>query len=741
MRPILTLLLLTLSSWCMGQRAVEKLSPMLRQMVSANCRVRPFASPAAVQRAGGVVTDKRTVCVFLRIEGEDALRALDEVGGRVFDRRGSLLIAGIPVSRLLSIAQHPQIFRIEASPSATTLMDSTVLAIHALPVHQGLQLPRAFTGQGVMIGLMDIGFDLTHPNFFAPPIDGRVLRDTYRIRSLWDQLSPDTLHSSMPVGRVFEGTDELLSLGCSYDGREQDHGTHTLGSAAGSGFTTPWQGLAFGSDICLVANATNDNAHLIDSLQLPKFTTATDALGFKFLFDQAASRRQPCVVSFSEGYTVGFDDEDMLFREYIDSLVGPGRILVTSAGNESRSLTFLEKLRGTEAAGSDIMPWNSTGCYYVHGEGNFDVGLYTYNGAADTLWLPLRQLEVDSVAQLSFTLGSSGHSLQIRVQRYQSRFDLPLGRDVWQIFIQSDVDFKQLMPVAMLLQGADGHAYVRGSSSSSFYHRSVAPRRDAVAACNIMAPGCFKRVVTVGATTSRLSFVNVKGKTITNSTDTLGRLGYYSSVGPTIDGLLKPDVVAPGGYVFSSYSSFRLENDEKGNSTDYDVTHIDYNGRIYPWGGSAGTSMSTPTVAGTIALWLEAKPDLTPEDVKDIFSRTCTHPDPTLSYPNCRYGYGQIDAYAGLLDVLQLTAVEGLSHYHPARATVRLQGRHLLINIDGETCTAYGLRMWSVNGTSVLKQTGSPKVVDLSALPSGVYAVQIESADVNIRGSMLVRLD
>ena len=58
--------------------------------------------------------------------------------------------------------------------------------------------------------------------------------------------------------------------------------------------------------------------------------------------------------------------------------------------------------------------------------------------------------------------------------------------------------------------------------------------------------------------------------------------------------------------------------------------------------------MSCPIVSGVIALWLQVCPTLTPEQIKDVFAHTCTHFDLSLSYPNNYYGWGEIDALAGI---------------------------------------------------------------------------------------------
>ena len=88
----------------------------------------------------------------------------------------------------------------------------------------------------------------------------------------------------------------MLQLGCPYDGNVQTHGTHTAGIAAGSGFDSPYGGIAPDADLCLVCNATGDDAAII-----------------KYIFDYAASVGKPCVINFSEGSPESAHDEDRLY--------------------------------------------------------------------------------------------------------------------------------------------------------------------------------------------------------------------------------------------------------------------------------------------------------------------------------------------------------------------------------------------------------------------------------------------
>ena len=96
--------------------------------------------------------------------------------------------------------------------------------------------------------------------------------------------------------------------------------------------------------------------------------------------------------------------------------------------------------------------------------------------------------------------------------------------------------------------------------------------------------------------------------------------------------------------------------------------------------------MSTPIVAGAIALWLEAYPRLTAADCRAIFARTSTHNDNVANYPNNRYGYGQIDVLAGLKEVLKLSAAgieEVESESLSSNAIYLLDGR--FVGLDAES--------------------------------------------------------
>lgn len=757
LKRTLPLLLLALLAVCSTRGQQPKMSAYVRQ-IAAKSSLRQAGQPALTRKQSSAEpADERQLCTFVRVGEAEAADVFSRHDCRSLAHWGDIHIVMMPLANLRALASEKSVSRIEAGPSAMAAMDSTALRVNALPVYDGWGLPQAYTGKGVIVGVVDIGFDLTHPNFFSPDLT------KYRISRLWDQLAPDSLGESlMPVGREIVGQEALLSYGCSYDGRIETHGTHTLGTAAGSGFDSPYRGMAWESDVCLVANATSDNAELIDSLDQYKYTTATDALAFKYVFDYAQQQQRPCVLSFSEGSAQYFDDDQQLFYAVLDSLTGPGRIMVAAAGNWGATSMYMHKPRGQESAGAYLRSASADALMTLRSDEPYQLRMVVYADREhpDTLtfdpiaaYSDSTRLEPDSLTGVLIytdSLIAANGTYVYKIARYPSCYN---EQDtVSEVLLTAPAtytlgEFRARVSIELLGEQADVECFV---SHDKFTDPGddYPVHNDNELTHSVMSPGAAPAVICVGAVVSRTSYVNFRGTLKRNNID-YGKPGYwasYSSIGPTVDGRIKPDVTAPGGHTISSNSSFYYEAHPQSSITNATVEIFEHNGRKYLWTTDIGTSMATPVVAGAIALWLQAKPTLTPEEALDILASTSTQPDKLLSYPNNYYGHGVVDVYRGMLQVLGLTAIRGLSQQQPSQVQVRPQdGRALLVSATGSewprALTVYNLAGRQVWKGRVPRSGDGQSRVSLPQLPPGVYAVQLHGDSPASNGSTLVRLE
>ena len=117
----------------------------------------------------------------------------------------------------------------------------------------------------------------------------------------------------------------------------------------------------------------------------------------------------------------------------------------------------------------------------------------------------------------------------------------------------------------------------------------------------INSPGIHPAFITVGAFDDH--------NTVEASDDSVAE---FSSRGPTIDGLAKPDFLLPGHNIISARAKGSLL-DKLAKDEVVDDWYLSL----------SGTSMAAPICAGIIAQLLEAKPDLSPQEVKEQLQRSC----------------------------------------------------------------------------------------------------------------------
>ncbi|MGL5381330.1 S8 family serine peptidase [Clostridium sp.] len=135
-------------------------------------------------------------------------------------------------------------------------------------------------------------------------------------------------------------------------------------------------------------------------------------------------------------------------------------------------------------------------------------------------------------------------------------------------------------------------------------------------------------------------------------------LADFSSRGPASDGMIKPDVVAPGDAIFSTYPEY-INSPEEG---------IDYNNA---YSRISGTSMASPHVAGVAALMIQNDKTLTPSELKVSLMNSSVNLKE--EYPINAVGAGRVDAYKAVHNDVSISVLD---------KSESLDGNNNLIEID-----------------------------------------------------------
>lgn len=130
------------------------------------------------------------------------------------------------------------------------------------------------------------------------------------------------------------------------------------------------------------------------------------------------------------------------------------------------------------------------------------------------------------------------------------------------------------------------------------------------------------------------------------ATNERGQLASFSSRGEFGSALFRPTLVAPGMSVISLRSSGANVTGTSSAVVGADASRISPTELPF-YTTASGTSFSAPQVAGAVALMLEANPQLTPAQIRDILQRTAT---PLPNYFQHEVGAGMLNAHAAVLE-------------------------------------------------------------------------------------------
>ena len=565
----------------------------------------------------------------------------------------NIISVKVPIENLEHISSINGIDFIQIDEPVKPQLDQARIFTLANYAHQGYQLPKSYTGEDVIVGIIDQGFDFTHPAFW----DTTLTR--YRIKRVW--LMEDN-SGNPPYGYNYgtEVVGEQNIRNLLYDFKDKSHGTHVAGIAAGgfSGSVTHiYKGIAPEAELITISTSGGKD-NFID--------------GINYIFNYARSVNKPAVVNLSWGSHIGPHDGTSLFDIAVDSLTGPGKIVVGSAGNEgdnpihlTKDFTSTDTLVYTFVEFSGETP-NGKAIIDIWGDKNTTfsvfVGIYntvknswedytpiipsSFNGSyVDTLYdddLFFPDLCFVTITTVSMSPINNKPNILINFDNTD----------------QDALDENDYFVIGIIGRNTKIHAWLtsiqpqyRGYFTNKGYSYPVKPGDTDYTVGEIGGTG--KNIISVGAFTTKNTYTDFNGRTqVIPFYAPVGEIAPFSSKGPTADGRIKPDISAPGNVIVSALSRFDSHYDL--NSKEV-VSGLTDGTNIWLFGALQGTSMSAPVVTGTIALMLEANPQLSPSQIKQIFQTTSITDNYTKTTPNNSWGWGKLNTYASLKKILSPT--------------------------------------------------------------------------------------
>ncbi len=232
-----------------------------------------------------------------------------------------------------------------------------------------LQSQHSYSGQGVLLAVIDSGIAWWHPDFCDS--DG-----TTRIRLLWDQtISPDAERGWLPPqgysnGVLFPADEINEALAASDDaGRRRicpstdrsGHGTHVAGIAAGNGRASEgkYRGVAYEAQLLIVKLGSADPNGFPNTVELME--------AVNFCVQAAIEAGMPLCINLSYGNTYGSHSGSSLLETYLDDMALMGRIsIVVGSGNEGADGGHVSgRLALTNAWNGQLAQANTSGTHQL----------------------------------------------------------------------------------------------------------------------------------------------------------------------------------------------------------------------------------------------------------------------------------------------------------------------------------------------------------------------------------------
>lgn len=493
-------------------------------------------------------------------------------------------IAEMPVDRLVDVLKLNGVYKVySAEDMAMPQNNESDRVLRADDVWQ-----EGWTGAGVKVGVLDSGLDTQPAN------------------------------SDLPSSITVKDYSNYPTLDDDVENHVTGHGTHVTGSVLGRGILSldntgngsgPYKGVAPDADLVFLKIGNDYNGGATENAMI----NALDAAVNVYRVD---------VINLSYGLWDAYHDGSGPLDQKVDWCYSKKVPVFLAAGNDGASGRHFS---GTVSANSlsDFIKVDVNGAdgnsTYLYFNLVWSDGLGTHNDL-NYKYYDSNFQEITDV--YNFTQTESPEGTESRYSR--ALFLAPQGNSVYYLRIDNNSANDQDFHIYEKLN--DGK--VRFDNPDPNY--------------TILSPSTATDGFCVGAFSSRVNWTSVDGLTH-SSNQLLNSIVSYSSRGPRIDGLQKPDIVAPGSAIISI-----RDRDVFTTPDQYwisDDGNINSNANYYVM---EGTSMAAPQCAGAAALFLSKNPHATPSDIYNALRTYALNDEFTGTTPNYSYGSGKLDIYAAI---------------------------------------------------------------------------------------------
>lgn len=746
--------------------------------------IRHIRAKAGMQ---GMASVMQETLAFVSLAPGATAADLEAAGMKVENICGGIAIVRLPVSEAERMASADAVSVMQLPREMRPHLDLARRATGVDVIHAGDDgLKKPYTGKGVFTGIVDQGVDPHHINFLDKDGKNRIeylshifinKAGTEIVKRFYG--NPEEITDAMPLEDFV--TDEVSAY----------HGTHTLGIMAGGyegnvtvadGFDgslpnlvekpNPFTGMAPGSDIGVSCGVLND---------------VGIAQGIAYMLGYSVDyKNQPTVINLSLGSNIGAHDKNSMMSKFLTEM-GKDAIICVSAGNEGDRKVALNKT--LTASDNQIKSFIYPYAYRYDPEGDQNdmmnntirsgqVAFYSNDGTPFELQAVIyrKSRGYRAAKRLSLTSGGEqgvyyatdqnwaatidgivqpgvfadnfygyiggGASTDADTGRYYAILDM-------HIFDWNDNKESGEFVIGFEVTGTDGQRIDCYSDGLCTYidNMGVNGFDDGSRNGSISDMAVADNILVVGAFNTRQQWECLDGSVSAYPGDGFapGSVTEFSSFGTLADGTNLPHVCAPGSTIISSISNPYLKNavDVMGEEFGIEITddmrreYEEYlcqgratvNGTNYYWKQEPGTSMSTPHVAGCIALWLEADPTLTIDDVKDVIAKTSVVDDAVKAGDPVQWGAGKFDALAGLKEVIRRSGagIEGvaLEPDNDRLMITPLGGNRFSIFLGD--ASGLEIALYGINGSCAkrISVAGDEAVIDVSSVVPGLYVLNV----------------